>query len=87
MDKLNEEGPLGCVRTTAGIVRVMSLALIAPKDARSSPVTAEMAMPTSWEFCARFCAVTTISSTAGAAAADAAKKGVDAVKGLFDKKK
>src|SRR4029079_19370053 len=63
MDRLKDAGPLGCVSTTAGMALVMSLADTAPRLARSSPVTADSAMPTSCEFCARFCAVTMISSS------------------------
>ena len=62
MARLNEDGPFGWVRTTAGMDFVMSVAVAAPNEFRSAPVTADSEMPMSCEFCSRFWAVTTISS-------------------------
>ncbi len=61
--RLNEDGPFGWVSTTAGMDLVMSVAATAPSELRSAPVTADSEMPMSCEFCSRFCAVTTISSS------------------------
>ena len=62
--RLNDDGPFGWVRTTAGMDLVMSVAVAAPKEFRSEPVIADSEMPMSCEFCSRFWAVTTISSRA-----------------------
>ncbi len=39
---------------------VISVAVTAPRDCSSAPLMADTEMPTSCEFCSRFCAVTTI---------------------------
>jgi hypothetical protein len=45
--RLNDDGPFGCVRTTAGMDFVMSVAVAAPNELRSAPVIADNAMPMS----------------------------------------
>src|ERR1700760_3616440 len=78
MDNENDEGPLGWVMTTAGIDLVISVACTAPASCRSVPEMAEIEMPTSCAFCARFWAVTTTSCNAPFWVVSSAAKAVEA---------